>query len=239
MFGDTPTLVLFDVDGTLIRTEGQSRHSHAFRTAFERVYGVECRFTAGMHGMTDLQIFLVLARDMGVANGRPREQALEACRTMVEIYQSSAEVDGRYVELPGARTTLETLARCGAVLGLVTGNAPEIARHKLASVGLADFFPFGAFGTEADDRTGLPPLAVARAEALLGRPVQRGRVFVVGDTTRDVACALDNGYRAVAVATGHVPMADLAATGAELVLPDLLDLNPLLRLLSDGFTSTT
>ncbi len=228
---ESPFLVLFDVDGTLVRTEGPSRHSRAFRAAFERVYGTQCRFTPGMHGMTDRQIFTILAQNVGSPDGAGHDLALEACRAMVEIYQVPEETDGHYVALPGTRATLEHLARLGAVLGLVTGNAPEIAGDKLASVGLAEFFPFGAYGTEAEKRSGLPPLALARAEALVGQPIDRARAFVVGDTPRDVACALDNGLRAVAVATGHIPMEELAAAGAELVLPDLQEIEPFLRLL--------
>jgi len=231
MVSENRALVLFDVDGTLIRTEGASRHSRAFRAAFERVFGAECRFASGMHGMTDLQIFVALGQSMGVADGRLRDLAREACRTMVEIYSVPVETDGSYVALPGAQATLEMLVRRQTVLGLVTGNDPEIARDKLASAGLAHFFPFGAFGTEAEDRSALPPLAIARAEALVGHPIERSRVFVVGDTPRDIACALDNGCRAVGVATGHFSADMLAGAGAELVLPDLLEVEPLLRLL--------
>lgn len=231
MPGESPALVLFDVDGTLIRTEGPSRHTRAFRAAFQQVFGAECRFMPGMHGMTDLQIFMTLAEHQGLANGRLRDLSVQACSSMVQIYESPAEGDGQYVALPGAREILDILSQRGALLGLVTGNAPEIARHKLDSVGLASFFGFGAFGTEAADRSGLPPLAVARAELVAGRRIDAGRVFVVGDTPRDVACALDNGYRAVAVATGFLPEGDLATSGAELVLPNLVDPSPLLRLL--------
>ncbi len=228
---ESPVVALFDVDGTLIRTEGPSRHSRAFKAAFQRIYGGECRFLPGMHGMTDRQIFSVLARHMNLGNGNTEELALEACRTMVELYGVAEETDGRYVALPGVRSTLDALAGLGVALGLVTGNAPEIARDKLASVELAGYFRFGAFGTEADNRSGLPPLAVARAEETLGARLDLRRVFVVGDTPRDVACALDNGLRAVAVGTGFVSLEELHAAGPELVLPDLQELGPLLRLM--------
>lgn len=228
---DSPTLLLFDVDGTLVRTEGPSRHSRAFREAFREVYGVECRFTAGMHGMTDLQIYMELARGLAPVDGRGRELALRACRRMVEIYLNPADTDGQYVALPGARAALELLAGRGTVLGLLTGNAPEIARHKLGSVGLAEFFAFGAFGTEADNRSGLPPIAIGRAEAATGRRFETSRVFIVGDTPRDVACALDNGCRAVGVPTGSFTAEELVAAGAEVVLPSLEETGQLMQIL--------
>ena len=231
MSPNPPAVALFDVDGTLIRTEGPSRHSRALKAAFQRVYGAPCVFTQGMHGMTDTQIYIAMAREMGIEDGRLAQMARDACSSMVELYQLREEADGSYYALPGVEELLDDLERRGVVLGLVTGNVPEIAYDKLADVGLDRYFPFGAFGNDAEDRTGLPPLAVRRAEELVGRPVDRGRVFVIGDTGRDVACALDNGLRAVAVGTGSVPLEELRATGAELVLPDLSDPEPLLRLM--------
>ncbi len=232
--GTHPTVVLFDVDGTLIRTEGRSRHSRAFHAAFLQVYGIECHFTSNMHGMTDLQIYMALARELAHADGRARTLAEEACRRMVEIYQTPDETDGHYVALPGAPEALEILSRRSVLLGLVTGNAPEIAQDKLSAVQLDRFFSFGAYGTEGEVRSALPPIAVVRAEAAAGRPVDRNRVFIVGDTPRDVACALDNGCRAVAVATGSFTVEQLKVVGAELVLPNLLEIEPLLRLMEES-----
>ncbi len=229
-------VVLFDIDGTLVRTEGPSPHSRAFKAAFRRVYGTDPTFAVGMHGMTDLQIFMALARDLECVDGRAREMATDACRNMVEIYASREEGDGTYIALPGVRRILEMLRERGAALGLITGNVPEIALDKLEVTGLADFFAFGAFGSEGDDRTVLPPLAVSRAEAHVGARVDPRHVFVVGDTPRDVAAAVLNGYRAVAVATGHLSIDQLRETGAELVLPDLTDPAPLLRLLDSSLS---
>lgn len=224
-------LALFDVDGTLVRTEGSSRHNRAFKAAFRQVFGADCSFVPGMHGMPDLQIFMVLSKDLDIVNGRHRELAESACRALVEIYATPDETDGTYEALPGTRSLLEKLRAAGVILGLVTGNPPEIARDKLTATGLAEFFSFGAFGTEAEERGALPPMALERAERLAGSRMDPEKVFIIGDTPRDVACALDNGYRAIAVATGHVSVADLLGTGAELVLPDLLDPEPMLRLM--------
>ncbi len=229
----SPPVVLFDVDGTLIRTEGNSRHSRAFCAAFFQLFGTECQFAFGMHGMTDLQIYIALARELPGVDGRAEELAAEACRRMVEIYRTPDEADGFYVQLPGVLETLELLSERGALLGLLTGNAPEIARDKLKAVQLERFFAFGAFGTEGENRSALPPIAMARAEVVLNRAVDRRRVFIVGDTPRDVACALENGCRSVAVATGNFSAAQLTEAGAELVLPTLADPTPLLLLMDD------
>jgi phosphoglycolate phosphatase len=228
---DSHFVALFDVDGTLITTDGASPHSRAFKAAFRRVYGSDCVFSVGMHGMTDLQIFMLLAREMKLGDGHPRKLAEDACRCMVEQYRIPDDSDGSYVALAGVKEAIETLRSRGVTLGLVTGNVPEIAADKLVSVGLADYFPFGAFGSEGESRNALPPIAVARAERLIGDKVNPRNVFVIGDTPRDVTCALANGYRAIAVGTGHIPMDDLRKTGADLVLPDLSNIAPILRLM--------
>lgn len=227
----SPLVVLFDVDGTLITTEGRSRHSRAFRAAFEGVYGAECQFTSDMHGMTDMQIFRHLARSMDLENGRGRELAEEACRLMVDLYRLPDPEDGLYIILPGVLETVERLADVGALLGLVTGNAPEVAADKLSSVGLDGFFTFGGYGTESDNRGDLPPLAISRAEEMTGRKIVRERVFVIGDTPRDVACARESGCRSVAVGTGIFGTAELESSGADLVLPYLWDQSRLFVLL--------
>ncbi len=230
----SPDVVLFDVDGTLIRSEGRSRHSRAFHAAFIDTYGCDFRFATDMHGMTDLQIYMALAEGLPQVDGRGLQMASAACRRMVEIYQTPDGSDGFYVALPGSLRALEILSGRDVTLGLVTGNAPEIAHDKLSSVKLSHFFSFGAYGTEGEHRSALPPIAINRAEAVVGRPVDRNRVFVVGDTPRDVACALDNGCRAVGVATGSFSADALSAAGAELVLPTLEEIEPLLRLMERG-----
>jgi phosphoglycolate phosphatase-like HAD superfamily hydrolase len=52
--------------------------------------------------------------------------------------------------------------------------------------------------------------------------------IVVGDTPRDVDCALRNGCRCLAVATGGHSLAELQQTGAQRAVPDLSDPDVLL-----------
>ena len=44
---------------------------------------------------------------------------------------------------------------------------------------------------------------------------------MIGDSVYDVACARDHGIPVLAVATGRTTAADLAAAGADCVVPDL------------------
>jgi phosphoglycolate phosphatase-like HAD superfamily hydrolase len=107
------------------------------------------------------------------------------------------------------------------LLGLLTGNLERTARIKLNRFDLNRFFKFGAFGSDSEHRVALPAIAAARAERLSGAPVALGRhVQIIGDTPRDVECALANGATAVAVATGGATTDELRSAGAHVVFED-------------------
>jgi phosphoglycolate phosphatase-like HAD superfamily hydrolase len=103
------------------------------------------------------------------------------------------------------------------MLGLLTGNYEQIARLKLGRAGLGGFFApgQGAFGSDAEDRTALPPIARRRAGTLQA-PYPREQTIVIGDTPRDIACARADGLRCVAVASG--PFGADALRGADVVV---------------------
>jgi phosphoglycolate phosphatase len=128
---------------------------------------------------------------------------------------------------PGVAELLPRLAaRSDAFrFSLVTGNFERIARLKLARAGIGGWFPEGqgGFGSDAEDRELLPPIARARAGDW-----PRERTVVIGDTPRDIACARADGLRVIAVATGPFAVealadADAVADGAEAVVPILED----------------
>ena len=130
--------------------------------------------------------------------------------------------------LPGARATaiagaeraVRRFAEAGVPVGLLTGNLEPLAYLKVEAVGLERaLFPFGAYGSDDEDRNSLPAIAAARAARRLGRDVPHGELVVIGDTPLDVACARAAGARAVAVTTGRFSRDDLAS--ADLVLDSL------------------
>ena len=134
--------------------------------------------------------------------------------------------------LPGVAAALAALgADDTATLGLVTGNYARAAPLKLHAAGINPAqFVVGAFGGDAPTRAGLVRLAMRRWDARGGKPDPR-HVVVIGDTPRDVDCAKQNGCRSIAVATGNHTTDQLAATGADAVLPDLTTLPERLRAL--------
>jgi phosphoglycolate phosphatase-like HAD superfamily hydrolase len=130
---------------------------------------------------------------------------------------------------------LEALAATtGVTLGLLTGNLEPCARAKLAPLDANRHFPFGAFGSDHEDRYRLPALAVARARELTGREFAGKRVVIVGDSVHDVLCGRGLGVRAVAVATGRTPSRRLAAESPDALLDDFSQTEAALRAILEG-----
>ncbi len=207
-------LVLWDLDGTLLRAGAVSRD--AFEAAFEAVVGRLPTASAQVSfaGRTDPWIAAEVCRAEGV-DAALGTALLE--RLPHELQARSARLATEGVVLPHARATLEALAGLGWHQGVVTGNLRATARTKVTSLGLHPRLDLSAsaYGDDAPTRDHLVPLAIARA----GRDARH--TWVVGDTAHDLACARAGGVRCLLVATGGASLAELAALGPDAVLPDL------------------
>jgi phosphoglycolate phosphatase-like HAD superfamily hydrolase len=208
-------LLLFDVDGTLLRANGGGE------TAIERAVSTVTGTTASTDGIsfsgrTDPAIF----RDVLRSNGLPTHDDLlgDVLRAYVETAQQTIRPEN-VDRLPGTETLLTLFAcRTDTFLGLVTGNVEPIAFHKLQTAGLAEYFSVGAFGSDHENRSRLPSLAADRAAARTGRSFSLDRAIVIGDTSRDIDCARAAGARAVAVCTGRPDRSELASATPDLLL---------------------
>lgn len=225
-------LFLFDVDGTLLTARGAGRV--ALTRAIEATYG-----TAGaidgydFRGKTDPRIVLDVLGEVGVAEGVIRA-GLDACfRAYLGELEALLEDGARVEVMPGIADVVGALAaRDEAMVGLLTGNIEAGARLKLRPTGLLPLFRVGAFGSDDADRRRLPAIACARARRLTGRAFPFASVTIIGDTPLDVDCARACGALAVAVATGHHPLAELAACGPDLLFGDFSDVAAALEALT-------
>lgn len=219
----TPLLVLFDIDGTLLSAGRAARES--VLAALADVYG----WSGGnghshdFSGKTDPQIVRELVecdvgKELCEAN-LPR--ALE--RYLEEFARRLSP--GSVIPKPGTGALLARLAAEPRVtLGLLTGNLERGARMKLEPPGFNRYFPFGAFGSDCEDRYRLPSIAVERAHALSGRRFSGKSIVIVGDSVHDVLCGRSLGVRSVAVATGPTPAARLAEQEPDALLESFADL---------------
>jgi phosphoglycolate phosphatase len=215
-------LILFDIDGTLLSCGPQVRPILA--STLTEVYGT-CGDvnTYKFAGRTDPRIVLDLLTGAGLTEEEVRSRLPEARALYVERLEST--LDRRAMRLlPGVSETLEHLARRDDVaLGLVTGNWEPGARTKLSRFDLNRYFGFGAFGCDAVDRLDLPPVALERAERILGRRFRPEETLIVGDTIHDVSCGKAHGIPVLAVATGWTPAEVLRDAGADRVVADLTE----------------
>ena len=217
------TLVLFDIDGTLLRGMPPA-HRRAICDAAAAVYGAhiapaDLGTTAGM---TDSAIAWRALRAAGLDDAEIEGGMPAFFTAAAEAYTQHVPADLRPYYTPHAAETLAWLAERGADLGLVTGNIERIAWIKLRAARLDAYFGCGAFGDEAIERDVLPALAVSRAQECFGRTFAPERIYVVGDTPADVACGLACGLRTIAVATGPIhSAAELRAAGAHEAFADL------------------
>jgi phosphoglycolate phosphatase len=218
-------LILFDIDGTLITTEGAGRR--ALARALEAVFGTSGGLAAyDLRGKTDRRIVLDVLAAAGL-NPAVVDDRLDSCfQAYVRALAEEIGDGGRVSTLPGIASLVRHLeAHSDVVLGLVTGNIEEGARIKLTPTGLWPCFRTGAFGSDHADRRRLPSLAARRAHALTGYAFAPTDVLVIGDTPWDIDCARAFGARAVAVATGHYPRADLEACDPDLLFDSFAEVD--------------
>jgi phosphoglycolate phosphatase len=212
-------LFLFDLDGTLLTTDGAGRA--ALRLASADVFGVaEDLSNIAIAGNTDSRI----GREILIKHGIPvNETTLNRLlgAYLARLADQLKASPGRI--LPGVIQMLDRVIRAEVGVGLLTGNLRRGADLKLGAHGVKRFFEFGAFGDDDFDRNKLGPIALERAQAWYKTGFAPDDVFVIGDTPRDVACARAFGARAVAVATGQYSSEELAATQPDFLFADLSD----------------
>jgi phosphoglycolate phosphatase len=212
-------LVLFDIDGTLLRKAGP-HHREALVEAVRRTTGMATT-TEGVpvQGMLDRDILAAMLTRAGASRALIRRKMPEMVATAQSIYVRRCP-DLRRKVCPGARMLLYRLFRRGVPAGLVTGNLTRIGWKKMERAGLRQYLRFGAFAERARDRAGLVRIAVRHARQQGW--IQRGSpVALIGDHPNDIRAARANGVRAVAVATGLVSAEDLAAHSPDILAPDM------------------
>ena len=165
------TVVLWDVDGTLVKAGAAGRL--AFADAVVAVLGVDVppELLPRMAGKTDPQIALEMLAHLEIASPDRHLEQLETA-LVVALTARVAQIRREGVVLPGVREALTALADSGMVQTVVTGNVAPNARTKLTAVGLIGEdgdgplrLDLGAYGSDDSDRDNLVPIALDRCRA--------------------------------------------------------------------------
>ena len=221
------TAVLWDIDGTLVRSGGVA--AQAFLDAVTEVTGARPSPEGRDYGgRLDTEIADMLLTAVGAQATRVAD-VLDVLQRLVA--ERLGDLQAQTSTYPGVDALLAQLAGAGVRQTVVTGNLAAIARHKLEAGGLIPPIElgFGGFGDSGPDRAAVARVALGRLSSA-GWQADPDGVWVVGDTPRDLACARAVGVRCALVATGRRTFGELAALGADIVLPDLSDPRPLLDL---------
>jgi phosphoglycolate phosphatase-like HAD superfamily hydrolase len=217
------SLVLFDIDGTLLRGAGP-HHRDALAEGIRRVTGVATTLEGvETSGMLDRDLIAGMLRAQGFSGRRIRLAMTRIVAECQTAYLENCADDLRDRICRGMTQFLNALNERDAVLGVVTGNLTQIGWKKLELAGLRAHFSVGAFAEDGGTRARLARIAAnrARRERLVARG---GRVSLIGDHLNDVQAAKANGFQAIAVATGLMPYAELKACGPDILVADVTEL---------------
>jgi phosphoglycolate phosphatase-like HAD superfamily hydrolase len=223
-----PKCVLFDIDGTLLSAGKAARES--VLAALAEVYGWSQAngHSHDFSGKTDPQIVRELV-ESEVGKVRCEELLSQALDRYLEEFSRRLSPEA-VVPKPGAVELVSRLSKLpGVTLGLLTGNLERGARMKLEPPGLNPHFPFGAFGSDSEDRYRLPTIALDRAHAHCGHRFRGKQVVIVGDSVHDVMCGRSLDVRSVAVATGPTPYDRLAERRPDALLESFADVEEAIR----------
>jgi phosphoglycolate phosphatase len=233
--GSSPTgrrLVLFDIDGTILRGGGAGRR--AMEGALEAYFGTKGEEGFHYDGKTDKQIVRELMRAEGYDDEHIDShlgQVLSQYLRRLEVEFVSPKAQHKPSIFPGVLELLDRLEKLEhVVLGLLTGNIEEGARLKLRAVGIdPSRFRVNAFGSDHEHRPELPAIAQRRANESLGHEIAGERIVVIGDTPADIQCGRSIGARSIGVATGRFSVAELEEHGPWAVFKDLSETDRVLQ----------
>ncbi|MFH1209879.1 MAG: HAD family hydrolase [archaeon] len=220
-------LVLFDIDKTL--TRGSKLHKKAISQAIEEVYGVKGRIEdIEYHGMTDKGIVYEILNRQGFSEEEIQPKIASFIKLMTKIYIKDVDKD-EIILIDGAKDILKELKEHDVLLGLVTGNAKEIAYAKLKKVGLSSYFKFGGFGDDALDRSDLIKIALKRASDFNFK--FNNNVFYIGDAVKDIKSGKIANVKTIGVTTGVYSKEELKRVGADFVFESLKDKDKILKVI--------
>ena len=223
-------LVLFDIDGTLLLSGGAG--GRALHKAIQQSCGIE----NGMQGVcpfgkTDPQI----VREVLKLNRKEEDFSEEYLESLFTDYLSLLREEiansTQFRVLPGAHELVSSLSRReDSLLGLATGNIERGTQMKLERAGLSSFFPFGGFGSDAEDRADVIRTAIQRGLETI-TPATLETISVIGDTPRDIIHAKEVNALTVAVATGNYSLSVLRTYRPDLAVESLSPIEPILEFL--------
>jgi len=226
-------LILFDIDGTLTRTQNGFV---PFNEAISKTFGIDGDIrTVAPDGNTDPMIVKDIFVKANVTLTFDKARWQQFTVKLEESYRYHLRQGTTTIRpLPGALELLQALCASEEFsASVVTGNFEVTAELKLKAAGLALYLTRGAYASDSEHRPDLPPIAKGRWEKLSGRPMACDQCIIVGDTPMDLEAARENHMKCVLVGTGRYPLEELAYWQPDACLPDLTDSDEVVKTISN------
>lgn len=216
-------LVLFDIDGTLVK----GRHPVSEKSMSEgirKIFNVAVVYDLNKYdGSTDRKIMVDLARQHGINQQEVEKNLTKLAQARTEYFSSNIDDNYKKLLIKPAVYLAKKLKEKGVHIGLLTGNFSMLAKKKLMILGIDNLFNFGLFGEMAENRNKLAALVFNKSKQHFGINFKPNNIYIIGDTPKDIECGKVAGVKTIGVTTGKYSKEELKKAKADLVVDSLDD----------------
>jgi len=219
-------LLLFDIDGTLIKGGADGTHHDSFSYATKKVFGKGIEINnIKPAGKIDPQILMECLETKGIKREESKARLPELFSYMVSYCEENMK-DLRPYVLPNTKECLDYFSkRKDVMIGLLTGNLEEIAWQKMKEAGLRDYFTTGAFGNEGLLRDDLVSIALTKTRS---QGIHKKDIFIIGDAPLDISCAKNSGSQSAIVSSGEYSYEELKQHNPDFLVRNIFELTKIL-----------
>jgi len=217
-------LVLFDIDGTLIKgayKHSRTRYPTAYKKLFNKTFNTN---TSYFEGATDAIIVNTILKPEKLSPTDKKQFTQKMYEIAYEYLAENIKSDYKKRVIKDAVKLVKKLYKTPEVyLALLTGNEENVARLKIGITGLSYYFRFGLFGNQAENRNKLATLVFKKAKQFLKIDFPPKDIYIIGDTPNDVNCGKYIKANTIAVSTGAISNDDLKKTNPDILVNSLSD----------------
>ncbi len=182
-------LFLFDIDGTILDSQGAGLRafSQAFEELLNKKIDIEINFLGGIDNIIFKNLY-----DHYLFPSSYLENNWQKFKKIYLKYLLKFSKNCFWILYPNADNVIISLYN-KSNLGLVTGNIQKGAMIKLKKFNLHKYFKTGGFGDASDNRNKLVENAIENCEKKFEKKFNRKKIFLFGDTEKDIESAVSNG----------------------------------------------
>lgn len=213
-------LVLFDLDQTLI--DLFKFHNNAFSKAFEKVFDKKVGLDEiDFAGKTIKTVAVEIAKLKGISKKELKKKFTKALKLYEKFFIDSLPKNLRPFLLKGASKLVKKLHKKGFILILVSGGPKKILKTVLRRTSLLKYFSFIVSGEKEANRIRLVKGFVKK----LKKKIAVEKIFVIGDSVRDIESGKAINAVTIAVLTGFHSKKQLKKAMPSSIVRNLAEIN--------------